>query len=213
MMRIDLLVTMAYHPQTDWQSEWANQTVEVALRYLVNVCRTDWAEHLVEVEFHINNTANASSSTSLMEFLTGVNGRTVNTVALPSTPTAVKNWTQRGREIRDEAGYAMVYAQTKMSMYYNKNHKPVSFNVGDSVYINLQKDIGTPGYKLPNDTVARKLSPRRVGPFKVLKKVGDLAYQLDISSNWRIHNMISVAHLEPAKEDTYARVIQPPPES
>jgi hypothetical protein len=212
MMRTDLLVTTAYHPQTDGQSERTNQTVEVALRYLVNVRRTDWAEHISEVEFHINNTTNVSSGASPMEFLTGVNARTVDTVALPSTPPAVRNWTQRRQEIRNEARDAIVYAQAKMSIYYDKNHKPVSFNKGDSVYINLLKDIGTPGYKLPNDSIARKLGPRRVGPFKILKKVGDLAYQLDIPSNWKIHNTISVVHLEPAKEDSYARTTRPPPD-
>jgi hypothetical protein len=147
-----------------------------------------------------------------MEFLTGLTARTIDTVALPDTPPALRNWTQRRQEIRDEARDAIVYAQAKMAMYYDKDHKPVSFDVGNSVYINLQKDIGIPGYKIPNDSVARKLGLRRVGPFKVLKKVGDLAYQVNIPRNWKIHNTISVSHLEPAKEDTYGRITKPPPD-
>ena len=47
-----------------------------------------------------------------------------------------------------------------------------------------------------------------VGPFKVLKRVGRLAYQLELPANMRIHDVISIAHLEPATdpaEDPYQR--------
>jgi hypothetical protein len=110
MMRTDLLVTTAYHPQTDGQSERTNQTVEVALRYLVNVRRTDWAECLPEVEFHINNTINSSTKVSPMEYLTGLNARTVDVAILPSLPPALKTWTDRHQIIRTEARDAITYA-------------------------------------------------------------------------------------------------------
>lgn len=212
MMRTDLLVTTAYHPQTDGQSERTNQTVEVALRYLVNVRRADWAECLPEVEFHINNTINASTSVSPMEYLTGINARTVDVTILPSTAPALENWSQRRETIRLESRDAITYAQAKMAIYYDQQHQPVSFKPGQKVYVNLQKDIGVPGYRLPNDHVVRKLGPRRVGPFRVIPKIGDLVYELDLPSNWKIHKVISVAHLEPAKDDTYERVTAPVPE-
>jgi hypothetical protein len=89
-----------------------------------------------------------------------------------------------------------------MSLYHDKKHKPISFTVGQKAYINLQRDIGKPGYKIPNDSVARKLGPQRVGPFSILRKIGSLAYELDIPDKWKIHPVISVSHLEPAKTDS-----------
>ena len=47
--------------------------------------------------------------------------------------------------------------------------------------------------------VKAKLSVQRMGPFKILRKVGrGAAYELDIPSHYRIHPVISVMHLEPA---------------
>ncbi len=52
-----------------------------------------------------------------------------------------------------------------------------------------------------------------VGPFKVLKKVGRLAYRLDFPSHWQIHPVVSVAHLElvPKGSDPINRPLQEQP--
>ena len=45
-----------------------------------------------------------------------------------------------------------------------------------------------------------------VGPFKVLKRIGRLAYRLDIPDSWRIYPIFSIAQLEPcldSKDDPY----------
>ena len=99
MMRTDLLVTTAYHPQGDGQSERTNQTIEVALRHLVNASKTDWAEHLAEIEFNINNTVNASTKLSPMQFLTGMNACAIETVGLPQHPQSIRTWSERREQI------------------------------------------------------------------------------------------------------------------
>ena len=86
-----------------------------------------------------------------------------------------------------------------------------SFTLGQNVYINLQKDIEEPGYRSSN-TDAYKLSQQRVGPFPIVHAVGQLAYELDIPKKWKIHSTISVAHLELAKDDFYARKLPILPE-
>ena len=64
------------------------------------------------------------------------------------------------------------------------------------MFIKLHK-----GYTLPAIT-NRKFSNQRAGPVKVLKKIGLLAYKLDIPSNWKIHPVILIAQLEPAPKST-----------
>lgn len=44
----------------------------------------------------------------------------------------------------------------------------------------------------------KKLGQQFVGPLKVIRRIGRLAYELDIPSTWKIHLVISVVHLEPA---------------
>ena len=51
------------------------------------------------------------------------------------------------------------------------------------------------------------------GLFRVLEKIGKLAYRLELPETWEIHKIVSIAHLEPtpAEEDPYHRVQPHPP--
>jgi hypothetical protein len=52
-----------------------------------------------------------------------------------------------------------------------------------------------------------------LGPFKVIKRIGRLAYQLELPPHWRVHNVFSVAQLEPwpKGDDPFKRRVHPPP--
>jgi len=213
ILRTELLVTTAYHPQSDGQSERTNQIVEIALRHLVNNSKSDWSSFLGEIEFAVNNSSHSSTGVSPMKFLTGRDAPTpltlASTTALPDgTPGGTSDWLQTRSEIRDAARDALIFAQAKISIHFDKKHKPLTLKPGDKAFISLAGSMET-GYHLPN-TISHKLSPQRVGPFKVLHAVGRLAYELAIPKSWKIHPTISVAHLEPYKEDTYKRLEAPP---
>jgi hypothetical protein len=72
---------------------------------------------------------------------------------------------------------------------YDAKHRLISFEVDKEVYLKLHK-----GYNLPGKPNA-KLSEQCTGPFKVVKKIGRLAYELDLPPSWKVHRVISVAHL------------------
>jgi hypothetical protein len=91
-------------------------------------------------------------------------------------------------EITDALDLAVVTAKH----YYDRKHKPMFFNVGDEVYLRLYK-----GYSIPAEK-KRKLDKQRIGPLKVIKRIGQLAYKLEIPDHWRVHDVFSIAHLEPA---------------
>jgi hypothetical protein len=211
LMRTDLLVTTAYHPQSDGQSERTNQTVEIALRHLVGASKTDWPHFLTEVEFNHNNMVNTSTNKTPMEMVTGLNMRSGFQSATPDVGQSAVDWTQIRQRQREEAYDALVFAQAKMSIYYDRNHQPVAFKPGDRVFISLAKGFAA-GYKLPHNVVNRKLSQQHVGPFAILEAIGPLAYRLDIPSTWKIHPIISVVHLKPAPPDPFNRDHPPPPD-
>jgi hypothetical protein len=66
--------------------------------------------------------------------------------------------------------------------------------VGEKVYL-TKTNIKT---KRPST----KLDHLKLGPFKILKKVGNLNYRLDLGKKTRIHSVFHIALLEPAPENT-----------
>ena len=64
---------MAYHSETDGQSEQTNQTVEIALRYYVSECQNDQADALDIVQATIMTTIHTSIGKTPGELLYGIN--------------------------------------------------------------------------------------------------------------------------------------------
>lgn len=179
ILRADLLVTTAYHPQSDGQPERTNQIVEIALRHLVNNSKSDWSTYLGDVEFTMNNSTHSTIGVSPMKFLTGRDAPTPLVIAsATAVPAPITNWVQKRDEIQQVARDALIFAQAKMAIYYDRKHTPLIFKPGDKVFINLTGSMHV-GYHLPN-TISHKLSQQHIGPFTVIRAVGRLAYKLQI---------------------------------
>lgn len=66
-----LVMSTAYHPQTDGQTERANRTLEEMLRSYVNITQSDWDEHLSVLEMAYNNSKQISTGFSPFYLNTG----------------------------------------------------------------------------------------------------------------------------------------------
>ena len=70
----------------------------------------------------------------------------------------------------------MSFAQMNNKRHYDRRHQPMYLKVGEWALVRLHK-----GYEIPSTLgVTKKLTDQYVGPFKVLEKVGKLAYRLEI---------------------------------
>jgi hypothetical protein len=106
------------------------------------------------------------------------------------------------RELRRlDTQVSIDFAANAAKESYDTKHRPISFEVGEEVYLKLHKGYNLPGKPNP------KLSEQRTGPFKIVKKIGRLAYELDLPPSWKVHRVISVAHLQPAPKgkDLFSR--------
>jgi hypothetical protein len=66
-------------------------------------------------------------------------------------------------------------AQSRQKSYADHRRRELSFEVGDFVYLMVSPMRGLCYFK-----VRGKLAPRFIGPFKILEKRGEVAYQLDL---------------------------------
>ncbi|GJT89925.1 hypothetical protein Tco_1078770 [Tanacetum coccineum] len=88
-------------------------------------------------------------------------------------------------------------AHDRQKSYADLKRKPMEFQVGDNVMLKV----------LPWKGVVRfgkrgKLNPRYVGPFKVLEKVGSVAYKLELPEELStVHNTFHVSNLKKCHAD------------
>nr|GEV92691.1 hypothetical protein [Tanacetum cinerariifolium] len=88
-------------------------------------------------------------------------------------------------------------AQDRWKSYANKRRRPIEFNVGDFVMLKVSPWKGVMRFKNKG-----KHSPRFIGPFKILKRVGEVAYTLELPYEMRgIHNTFHVSYLRKCLAD------------
>ena len=83
-------------------------------------------------------------------------------------------------------------AQNQQNIYADRHRVERSFEVGDFVYLRLQPYRQSSLKKKG----AEKLKPRFYGPYKVIQKVGEVAYELELLEESKIHNVFHVSSLK-----------------
>ncbi|GKD77690.1 putative reverse transcriptase domain-containing protein [Tanacetum coccineum] len=170
-------MSTAYHPQTDGQSERTIQTLEDMLRACVIDFGNGWVKHLPLVKFSYNNSYHASIKAAPFEALYEI----------------VQETTERIIQVKQR----MQAAHDKQKSYADLKRKLMEFEVGDKVMLKV----------LPWKGVVRfgkrgKLNPRFVGPFKVIKRVGDVAYKLELPEELsRVHKTFHMSNLKKCHAD------------
>ena len=100
----------------------------------------------------------------------------------------------------------LVATQNRMKQVYDKKHTDKELVVGDWVYLKLQS------YK--QGSVERrtnhKLSPRFFGPYRVLERIGAVAYRLELPPGSRVHLVFHISLLKKKVGDQEIVVAQPP---
>jgi hypothetical protein len=83
-------------------------------------------------------------------------------------------------------------AQSRQKSYADNRRRELIFEVGDFVYLKVSPMRGLKRFK-----VKGKLSPRYIGPFKILERKGEVAYQLELlNSLSEVHNVFHVSQLK-----------------
>ena len=187
-----LKLSTAFHPQTDGQSERTIQTLEDMLRACALEWTGNWDDYLCLVEFAYNNSWHASIRMAPYEMLYGRKCR------------APVCWDQVGEKLIEgpeiiqitnekvaTAREKLAEARSRQKSYADRHRRDLQFSVGDKVFLRVSPSRGIRRFGIKG-----KLSPRFIGPFEILERVGEVSYRLALPPQLaHVHNVFHVSLL------------------
>ncbi|KAD4888768.1 hypothetical protein E3N88_20841 [Mikania micrantha] len=169
---------------------------------MLRACAIDfggnWDNHLPLVEFSYNNSYHASIGMAPFEALYGRKCRSPiawNEIGESQIigPELIQETTDKIHLIRDN----LLAARSRQKSYADKRRKSLEFQVGDMVLLKVSPWKGVIRFGKKG-----KLAPRYVGPFKVLERIGKVAYKLDLPQELsNIHPTFHVSNLKKCLAD------------
>nr|CAD40075.1 OSJNBa0085C10.28 [Oryza sativa Japonica Group] len=192
----------AYHPQTDGQTERVNQILEDMLRACALDFGGSWDKNLPYAEFSYNNSYQASLQMAPYEALYGRKCRTP--LLWDQTGERQVFGTDILREAEEKVKVIqerLRVAQSRHKSYADNRRRDLSFEEGDYVYLRV-----TPLQGVHRFHTKGKLAPRFVGPYKIVSRRGEVAYQLELPQSLAgVHNVFHVSQLKKMFKGTYRR--------
>ncbi|GJU01467.1 putative reverse transcriptase domain-containing protein [Tanacetum coccineum] len=201
--RTRLDMSMAYHPQTDGQSEHTIQTLEDMLRACVIDFGGSWDVHLPLAEFSYNNSYQPSIRCAPFEALYGRKCRShVLWVNIGESsligPELVQETTGKVVLIKEK----LKAARDRQKSYADNRRKPLEFEVGDRVMLKVSPWKGVIRFGKKG-----KLALRYVRPFKILERIGPVAYRLRLPEELSgVHDTFHVSNLKKCLADASLHV-------
>ena len=182
-------LSTAYHPQTDGQTERMNSVLEDMLRHYVDATCSNWDTFLSSAEFAANSAVNASTGFSPFKVMYGEQPLTPMVLEAPRVPlTKADQVVETVDEVVKLVRKALVASQQRHKIGADRSRRDVSFEVGDYVLLSTRNLR----LRVKGDT---KLLPKFVGPLRIAKRIGKVAYRLELPPLWKVHDVFHVSLL------------------
>src|SRR6266540_3342538 len=162
------------------------------LRAVLNTNLRLWEECLPHIEFAYNRSVHSTIKVSPFQVVYGFNPRaSIDLLPLPPSDTINLDASRRSEFILKMHETTKLNIE-KMNERYriagNKDRKKVLLEPGDLVWVHLRKE------RFP-ELRKSKLMPRAAGPFKVLEKINDNAYKLELPPDFRVSPTFNISDL------------------
>jgi hypothetical protein len=187
-----LKFSSAFHPQSDGQSERTIQTIEDMLRSCALCWKEQWDKQLALVEFAYNNSYHSSIKMAPFEALYGRpcrsplqwqelgDNKLIESDVIQDCSDKVKIIQERMRT-----------AQQRQKQYADIRRRKLEFEESEHVFLKVSPSKGVIRFGKRG-----KLKPRFIGPFQIMSRVGENAYQLALPPELAgVHNVFHVSML------------------
>ncbi|GJU42365.1 putative reverse transcriptase domain-containing protein [Tanacetum coccineum] len=169
---------------------------------MLQACAIDfgkgWERHLPLVEFSYNNSYHASIKATPFEVLYGQKCRSlvcwakIGDVQITG-PEIIHETTEKIVQIRQR----LQATRDQQRSYANVRRRPLEFQIRDHVMLKVSPQKGVIRFGKQG-----KLNPLYIGPFKILKRVGLVAYTLELPEELiNIHSTFHVSNLKKCLSD------------
>ena len=203
-------LSTAYHPQTDGQSERANQDIERGLRAYCNYHQDNWVKLLPMLQFADNNVLSSATQMTPFFFDHGYHPRmSFTNDDTPYETTRQRILAGQAHQIADTmehnlrvAQQNIAKAQETMTKQANRHRREEFIEIGDLVMLNRTN--------LKSDRPSLKLDDKQFGPFKVIGKK-DSNYRLELPATMMINNNFHASLLHKLDKEPLPGQINPPP--
>ncbi|KAL0540968.1 hypothetical protein IC582_020994 [Cucumis melo] len=180
----------AFHPQTDGQTERLNQVLEDILRACALEFPGSWDSYFHLMEFAYNSSFQATIGMAPLKALYGKCCRSlvcwgeVGKQRLMG-PELVQSTNKAIQKIRSR----MQTAQSRQKSYADVRRKDLEFDVRDKVFLKVAPTKGVLRFERKG-----KLSPRFVGSFEILERIGPVAYRFALPPSLSaVHDVFHVS--------------------
>jgi hypothetical protein len=203
-----LLFSTTCHYQTDGQTKVVNRTLSTMLRVVLKKNIKMWEECFPHVEFAYNRSLHSTIRMCPFEIVYGFLPRApINLMTLPSSEKLNFDATQHAElilKLHETIKENIERMNAKYKISGDKGRKQLDFAPGDLVWLHLRKEW------FP-DLRKSKLMPRADGLLKVLEKINENAYKLDLPADFGVSLTFNIADLKPylgEKDELESRTTQ-----
>ncbi len=190
-LNINVSLTSGYHPQANGQVERLNQELTRFLRSYCHKNQADWSRYLLWAEYAQNSLRKPATGLTPFQCVLGFQPPLFPWSGEPSDLPAVNSWLQCSERTWNEAHVHLQRAVRRTKEQADRRRRPnPNYQPGQWVWLSTRDQR----LRLP----CRKLSPRYVGPFKILREITPVSFRLALPANYRISPTFHVSLLKPA---------------
>jgi hypothetical protein len=186
------VLTSAFHPQTDGQTERQNQTLEQYLRCYCTLEQDDWALWISVGEFAYNDSVHSTTGVTPFQAYHGRHPRGADwpdmTQGEGESPMAL-SLAEKVIELQQECRRKIKAANNYQKAYADKHRATIPFTTGDQVLVSNRHMRSTRPKK--------KLDWKFLGPGKIVACVGPSSFKVDLPGLQNVHPVFHASLLEP----------------